>query len=99
MEAIILSLFDDVLSSGNGIRLLSLFAYGLLIIQEPKHKTLNECPSAIEREANDNHPVVEVYLGFQPGGEDGAYRDDRDRSEEHTSELQSPDQLVCRLLL
>src|SRR5207244_10402922 len=25
--------------------------------------------------------------------------DDRARSEEHTSELQSPDQLVCRLLL
>src|SRR5574344_2727411 len=82
MEAIILSLFDDVLSSGNGIRLLSLFAYGLLIIQEPKKKTLNECPAAIEREANDNHPVVEVYLGFQPSGEDRAYRDDRDRDDE-----------------
>src|SRR3990170_8532497 len=26
-------------------------------------------------------------------------RDQRDRSEEHTSELQSPDHLVCRLLL
>src|SRR5258708_22451477 len=25
--------------------------------------------------------------------------DERDRSEEHTSELQSPDHLVCRLLL
>src|SRR5258708_21182713 len=29
------------------------------------------------------------------GGDD----DDRNRSEEHTSELQSPDHLVCRLLL
>src|SRR5207244_4928308 len=28
-----------------------------------------------------------------------ARRADRDRSEEHTSELQSPDHLVCRLLL
>src|SRR5258708_14783214 len=27
------------------------------------------------------------------------YRAPRDRSEEHTSELQSPDHLVCRLLL
>src|SRR5258708_38338868 len=31
--------------------------------------------------------------------QDPAVDDDRDRSEEHTSELQSPDHLVCRLLL
>src|SRR5258708_31326067 len=30
---------------------------------------------------------------------DGARRGDAHRSEEHTSELQSPDHLVCRLLL
>src|SRR5258708_20623011 len=29
----------------------------------------------------------------------GVYLFDEDRSEEHTSELQSPDHLVCRLLL
>src|SRR5258708_20671960 len=29
----------------------------------------------------------------------GAHKADRERSEEHTSELQSPDHLVCRLLL
>src|SRR5438552_7018549 len=38
------------------------------------------------------------------GGSDGAQEDPTDgerdgRSEEHTSELQSPDHLVCRLLL
>ena len=82
MEAIILSLFDDVLSIGNRVRFLSLFADGLLVIQEPKHKTLNQSPRAIEGEANDNHPVVEVYLGFQPGGEDRGYCDDRDRDDE-----------------
>src|SRR5256885_4143394 len=32
-------------------------------------------------------------------GNDGAYRPDAVRSEEHTSELQSPCNLVCRLLL
>src|SRR5258708_20507836 len=46
---------------------------------------------------------------FRPGGEPAAARNgqahrvsdhlDADRSEEHTSELQSPDHLVCRLLL
>src|SRR5258708_8153397 len=36
-----------------------------------------------------------VYVArAQPGGTVGAWR-----SEEHTSELQSPDHLVCRLLL
>src|SRR3989454_8226146 len=37
-------------------------------------------------------PTPRSVLGFEPG-------DDRKRSEEHTSELQSPCNLVCRLLL
>src|SRR6476660_10103874 len=34
-----------------------------------------------------------------PGGSPSGRRSPRARSEEHTSELQSPDHLVCRLLL
>src|SRR5258708_13176294 len=34
-----------------------------------------------------------------PGRGSGRTPQDRSRSEEHTSELQSPDHLVCRLLL
>src|SRR5258708_10240528 len=38
--------------------------------------------------------------GVQPGGaEREAHGRSEERSEEHTSELQSPDHLVCRLLL
>src|SRR5258708_17616043 len=39
--------------------------------------------------------------GSPKGGQDSLYRLHRsqERSEEHTSELQSPDHLVCRLLL
>src|SRR5438552_5108851 len=37
---------------------------------------------------------VDLAARFLGGGEER-----RDRSEEHTSELQSPDHLVCRLLL
>src|SRR5258708_23950729 len=38
--------------------------------------------------------------GMRQRGRDGAQREPRIvRSEEHTSELQSPDHLVCRLLL
>src|SRR5207244_13478806 len=39
--------------------------------------------------ASDRHQRVALF----------DYGDDRKRSEEHTSELQSPDHLVCRLLL
>src|SRR5258708_27167538 len=35
----------------------------------------------------------------RPGGAAGRQAERRYRSEEHTSELQSPDHLVCRLLL
>src|SRR5947208_5615056 len=59
---------------------------------------------------HDQHPRArlaadEAHLALAVDGDDGV-RDgaqpvdrDRERSEEHTSELQSPDQLVCRLLL
>src|SRR2546430_3981702 len=51
------------------------------------------CPGARPRAAAGTHP----------GGSDGDYRGDprhcRQRSEEHTSELQSQSNLVCRLLL
>src|SRR5947208_6457158 len=41
---------------------------------------------------------VPVFLGRPPVGFGDPYADEG-RSEEHTSELQSPDHLVCRLLL
>src|SRR5258708_28571450 len=40
--------------------------------------------------------VVELGQQLQPAG---VHADRLERSEEHTSELQSPDHLVCRLLL
>src|SRR5438552_15174565 len=50
------------------------------------HRSVSECYLALPQ-GEGHSPVV---LG-QPG--------DAERSEEHTSELQSPDHLVCRLLL
>src|SRR5258708_15768180 len=44
--------------------------------------------------ANTPHPA-RAGAGSPPG----VSKDSRHRSEEHTSELQSPDHLVCRLLL
>src|SRR5258708_32016937 len=47
-------------------------------------------PSAEHREALDKITVTYRSTGYRRSGR---------RSEEHTSELQSPDHLVCRLLL
>src|SRR5438552_13862202 len=48
----------------------------------------------------DHEPTIEV-IRLEGGGRrlHPAHRAQRLRSEEHTSELQSPDHLVCRLLL
>src|SRR5258708_14437012 len=43
------------------------------------------------------HAVLDKVKGAQKPGVEGL--ESRERSEEHTSELQSPDHLVCRLLL
>src|SRR5258708_17721667 len=43
--------------------------------------------------------MVLAQLYLSAGRADGAARAAARRSEEHTSELQSPDHLVCRLLL
>src|SRR5258708_29215997 len=53
------------------------------------------------RDANGGVDHAKVIVNFGDGADGGARRAGRrhHRSEEHTSELQSPDHLVCRLLL
>src|SRR5256885_12457137 len=46
-----------------------------------------------------NQPYADTLRSIANGGADAFYRGDLARSEEHTSELQSPCNLVCRLLL
>src|SRR5258708_29741621 len=45
--------------------------------------------------AGESMKIAVVFDTLHPDWEDADYK----RSEEHTSELQSPDHLVCRLLL
>src|SRR3712207_7004475 len=49
-----------------------------------------------------HHALVDAHIRFLEGAlhiQGSTQRDDADRSEEHTSELQSRQYLVCRLLL
>src|SRR5258708_24868208 len=44
-------------------------------------------------------PSTQSINSFEPGRRRARFDASQDRSEEHTFELQSPDHLVCRLLL
>src|SRR5258708_16646584 len=52
----------------------------------------------LEREAFGFNPAMK-WWGYDPERAKALLREAGYRSEEHTSELQSPDHLVCRLLL
>src|SRR5258708_24257861 len=62
--------------------------------------------AALGAEARDGFNLAIKQLGSKLGGQPAEFlqtdmggNPDQARSEEHTSELQSPDHLVCRLLL
>src|SRR5258708_31436439 len=73
------------------------YSFFFLMIRRPPRSTLFPYTTLFRSSAqNSPRPGVQastievrVSLVWEPGG----------RSEEHTSELQSPDHLVCRLLL
>src|SRR5258708_17576101 len=70
------------------------------------YTTLFRSPLLVEREAGEDQAAVEAHRlrgarsrGRAQEAEQPARELEVERSEEHTSELQSPDHLVCRLLL
>src|SRR5258708_37121530 len=71
----------------------SLIAFFFLMIRRPPRSTLFPYTTLFR-----SWPVVLRWQGLRviPGAPPPS---SEDRSEEHTSELQSPDHLVCRLLL
>src|SRR3712207_7601296 len=88
----------------------TLFPYTTLFRSEERHEARGRQHAEAHGEDDDeHHPEPEVRDRDAPEGEPGAHvihpgapvarRDDACRSEEHTSELQSRQYLVCRLLL
>src|SRR2546430_3745280 len=73
------------------------FFFFFLMIRRPPRSTLFPYTTLFRSQAD------QAVADVQPGGQPGAQRDQIDgragRSEEHTSELQSQSNLVCRLLL
>src|SRR5690348_17972935 len=82
------------------------FSFFFLLIRRPPRSTLfpyttlfrsEQRQDRLRREAPAEGAGLEQAGQFRAGG--AAAAGQRDRSEEHTSELQSPVHLVCRLLL
>src|SRR5438552_12974324 len=71
----------------------TLFPYTTLFRSRPDHRPLRR------REAQDRQEREDAVLRHLRPAVAAARHLARLRSEEHTSELQSPDHLVCRLLL
>src|SRR5207244_12691233 len=84
----------------------TLFPYTTLFRSEPHHAIQRVVVGEAVQFASqlgddavvDRHRAQPGEVAFQPGALAGR-QELLQRSEEHTSELQSPDHLVCRLLL
>src|SRR5947208_8151604 len=69
-------------------------------LEPPRGKRRRSASACVAGEHVDLYVAARQPGGAEPDqGLDPAAGEDVDRSEEHTSELQSPDHLVCRLLL
>src|SRR5438309_5645405 len=79
------------------------FFFFFLMIRRPPRSTLFPYTtlfrSSLGGEERLENPLAGVIIHAGPGVADQQHDDTRERSEEHTSELQSQFHLVCRLLL
>src|SRR5256885_3274209 len=69
------------------------------MIRRPPRSTLFPYTTLFRSHGRDEQQVAETLLAAQQAGVEPPRPDLGARSEEHTSELQSPCNLVCRLLL
>src|SRR6266516_5128166 len=80
--------------------LLSIFFFFFLMIRRPPRSTLFPYTTLFRSDRHERRRGGDLLDPRPHGGKQYAHRSCRRvRSEEHTSELQSPYDLVCRLLL
>src|SRR2546421_9993285 len=77
------------------------FFFFFLMIRRPPRSTLFPYTTLFRSASKQLIVVVALAIAFAPAGKaaESSRRIPLDRSEEHTSELQSRSDLVCRLLL
>src|SRR5688500_19945386 len=92
MSTLPLSLFGSFFTRPATTEPYTLSLHDALPILVQKHRVRADAGVAADHDAL-------AVADPQPGPDDGAGADLHARSEEHTSELQSPCNLVCRLLL
>src|SRR5258708_25159138 len=71
------------------------------MIRRPPRSTLFPYTTLFRSYNNQDHSMLTAMLSVENivGAQHDVWAVNVERSEEHTSELQSPDHLVCRLLL
>src|SRR5215216_7545515 len=74
-------------------------SFFFLMIRRPPRSTLFPYTTLFRSSCRCSPPGPDRCAPGPPRGSRGPRRGSPRRSEEHTSELQSPDHLVCRLLL
>src|SRR5438552_18636013 len=82
--------------------IIRIFYIFFLSIRRPPTSTLFPYTTLFRSPIPANVPVWSILVALGASALTGVglgAQGDQDRSEEHTSELQSPDHLVCRLLL
>src|SRR5690606_40360791 len=77
----------------------TLFRSGVVAARFQRHGRVDEVPAAGVLDEGRAFAVGVIPLAVVPAGGEGDPGVLRGRSEEHTSELQSRENLVCRLLL
>src|SRR5207244_12715790 len=71
----------------------------MLVGLQGSGKTTSAAKLARHFQKQGQHPILASADVYRPAAMEQLRRLGQERSEEHTSELQSPDHLVCRLLL
>src|SRR5690606_42047916 len=74
------------------------FTVFFLLIRRPPRSTLFPYTTLFRSRVSTKYPACSAIKHFNSGPSD-LHKSPKDRSEEHTSELQSRENLVCRLLL
>src|SRR5690606_39459182 len=74
------------------------------VVGEAARNLFRDAQAMLKRIVEEKPIRASAVIGFWPAGQTGdddiaVYADESRRSEEHTSELQSRENLVCRLLL